>query len=322
MALTVAAAATIRAEIADAKSDCAQVSAPPGWPILPAQVSFEAAQRGGPLGHLVLARAMQVVCATVDKLAQFCRCAIAAEDWMSSRDVLDLAAAQAQPAGRSEAVQDTHQLATEVVNTIVGGSWWLGLLASLGAEGPQDDDFAAAVGALLHHAIGALLVTECLRDVATDTLLRAGRGPWMWAQHHGPGAPGDLWLAPATARAQVNQLVADLGPLGLISLAERHRASAIGGTSYEAACAATQDAAITQPISFGAAQELTGSAAEALAGALDASPRPGELLQAVTRVLDVLTAACALGTDLPPEHRAALRATFSPVGAVVPVLLT
>ncbi len=184
----------------------------------PAPAAHAPSESGiGPLAPLVQAYAHAVSRATPATLAVLLDLTMDTERCFGARSVLAVCYAKARVTQRVAAVQRAEQQARALVDALRGPGGtradWRKMLHCSGFSAADDRrGLSGGVGAVLLHAVTALLAAAAVADRLDERTALAAFGPWSAAVDPRDVAPGPRHWAPAHVRTALRAcLPADLG---------------------------------------------------------------------------------------------------------------
>ena len=211
--------------------------APQGWR-LPTVPHFDPDQTFGPLTPIVLARAAQLWQADDDTVVELLRVAAEVSIGFSLSHATAAASALARPQGRSAALahlgDSVHQLIESMTTVAAARRRWRAISRAFYADGWDRLDRAGRervernLAGLLHDVTLSCFAVEVVADVADETLLLAGRGPWVTGIGGQRLPSAAAWEAPAEVLAAIAGLLLPLDGRALTTLARVHTLAMTG----------------------------------------------------------------------------------------------
>jgi hypothetical protein len=223
--------------------------APRGWK-LPTDPCFDTEQPFGPLTPVVLARAAQLWQADDETVVELVRVAAEVRFGYSLTHATTVASAVARPHGRSAALAQlhdrVHELAEAMTTAPAAQGRWRAVCRAFYSEGWDRLDVArrrqveSNLAGLLHDVTLSCLAVEAVADVADETLLLAGLGPWVAGIERQRVPSAAAWEAPTDVLTVIGDLLRPLDAHGLTTLARLHALAMTGrvegATAYPDLC--------------------------------------------------------------------------------------
>jgi hypothetical protein len=223
--------------------------APRGWK-LPTDPCFDTDQPFGPLTPVVLARAAQLWQADDETVVALLRVAAEVDFGYSLTYATTVASAVARSHGRSAALAHLHDRVHELVESMTtvpaAQRRWRAISVAFDPEGWEALDRAGRqrlerdLAGFLHDVTMSCLSVEAVADVADETLLLTGRGPWITGIGRQRVPSAAAWEASADVLAVIGDLLRPLDAHGLTTLARLHALAMTGrvegATAYPALC--------------------------------------------------------------------------------------
>jgi hypothetical protein len=225
----------------------------PGWELPTKRPAFDPDQRFGPLTPVVLARGAQLWQADDETIVALLRAAASTNVGYTLTYAVTRATAFARPVGRRKALEElrgaTHGL-VDALTVIAPASgrwrriseafdpgWW----AELDGEGRRK--LARDLAGLLHEVTVSCLMVDAVADVADESLLLEGRGPWEAGMSREPLPPGPEWEVSGAARTSVDNLLNSLDMAALRRVLQAHALAwtdSQGSSGYAEVCSRLQ----------------------------------------------------------------------------------